>query len=111
MLLLLLACTGEPLQDTAAPEAVEEVPTGDPCEVLEIHVNGDDPPQVGDEWTVWLWCDDALMTGAMRLSFDPPDIATVSENNAQFLYAGDAMVTIQVGSRRQTREVNVSPAR
>lgn len=108
MLLLLLACTGEAPEDTAPVEQVEDTDTVDPCEVLEIRVTGEDPPQVGDEWTLWMWCDDALMTGAMRLSFDPPEIATVSGNTAQFVAAGDATLTLQAGSRRLSRDVSVS---
>ncbi|MDP2311819.1 MAG: hypothetical protein Q8P41_02870 [Pseudomonadota bacterium] len=108
LLTLLLACTGAPPLDTAEPEVEDEVPTGTACEALEIRVNGDDPPQVGDEWTVFLWCDDALMTGATRLLFDPNDIAAVSDNTAQFLYAGSATLTMQVGSRRQEREVTIT---
>jgi hypothetical protein len=108
LLLLLAACTGDAPQDTAPIEEVDDTPTVDPCEVLEIHVTGDDPPQVGDEWTLWMWCDNALMTGAMRLSFDPPEFATVSENRAQFLLVGDATLTLQVGSRRLSRDVTVT---
>ncbi len=108
LLMLLLACTNTAPSDTGEADTQEEPATGDPCEELEVRVTGDDPPQVGDEWTVWLWCDDALMLGATRLFFDPNDIATVSENRAAFLYEGTASMTIQVGSRRMSRDVTIT---
>ena len=103
----LQACTGEP-NDSAPPADTEEPEEENPCDVAEIRVTGDDPPQVGDEWTVWLWCDDVLMTGATRLTFDPADIATVSDNTAQFVETGTATMRIQVGAFRADREVVVS---
>lgn len=105
--LLSAACTGAP-HDSAEPVDTEDPPEDNPCEVAEIRVTGDDPPSVGDTWTVWLWCDDALTTGATRLTFDPPEIASVSENNAEFLEAGTATMRLQVGAFRAEREVEVS---
>jgi hypothetical protein len=104
-----LACSDAPEGDSAEEVVVEEAPTGLVCDTLDIRVTGDDPPSVGDAWTVWLWCnDDTLLTGATRVSFDPNDIATVSSNEVEFLKAGEATLTVQVGSRRESRDVTVS---
>lgn len=108
LLALLLACTGAPAEDTAAPVVEEEEDEREPCTELEIRVNGEDPPSVGDTWTMLLICDGAVMTGALRVMWDPNDIATV-ENGTQstFLYAGEATLTIQAGSQRASRDVTV----
>lgn len=107
-LLLLFACTGADPVDSAAPADTDDGPDAQACDVLEIRVNGEDPPTVGDTWTVFLWCDDALLTGTYRIFFDPPDFATLSNNDLTFLYAGEAELTVQAGSRRQTRMVSVT---
>ena len=106
--LLLLGCTSATPVDTGSPPVDTEEPAGLECSVLEIRVNGEDPPHVGDTWALWLWCDDTLLLGATRIVFTPPDIASISENNATFLYAGDGSVQVQVGSRRQTLAFTVA---
>ena len=106
--LLILGCT-QPEGDSAVQIAdTEEDVVHQECNVAEIHINGDDPPQVGTEWEVFLWCDGRLQTGASRLIFDPSDIATVAQYRATFVKSGDATMTIQVGSWRQSRDVTVS---
>lgn len=107
LLFSLAACSGAPPDDTGVPADTDEEVTGTTCDTLEIRVDGDDPPSVGDTWTTWLWCDTALMTGAYRIMWDPPEIAAVSENRSEFLYAGDATLMVQVGSRKQWRDVTV----
>jgi len=103
------ACTDAPQEDSAEEIVVEDSPSGLECDTLDIRVTGEDPPSVGDTWTVWLWCnDDVLLTGATRLIFDPNDIATVTSNEVEFIRAGEATLLVQVGSRRQTRDVSVS---
>jgi hypothetical protein len=106
--LLLAACAAPSSDDTGEPVAdTEETVDHETCDTLEIRVTGDDPPQVGDAWTVWLWCDDSIELGTMRMFFDPPEIASVSTNNATFLQAGEAELTVQAGGLRQTRTVTV----
>ncbi len=107
LLLLLAACTGEPPGDTALPSDTAPTEEEDDCETLEIHVDGQDPPSVGDTWTMLLKCDGAVLYGAMRVIWTPNDIATVDENVSVFQYAGDATLLLQAGSRRQTREVTI----
>ena len=111
MIWLWLACSS-PEVDSAAPveETETDPPAGSTCETLTIDVNGEDPPAVGDEWTVWLYCDQALLTGTMILQFDPPSLATVQDNVAVFLEAGAGLMRIQVGSKRAERDVTVDPA-
>lgn len=107
-LLLLLACTGADPVDTSAPADTDDDPVDQSCDVLEIRVNGEDPPSVGDTWTVFLICDESMLTGTYRIFFDPPDFATISDNELGFLYAGEAELTVQAGSRRATRMVTVT---
>ena len=97
---------GDTSQEDPIPEA-----EGWDCDELHIEVNGADEPVVGDTWVVWLWCDDTLMAGVSRLSFDPPDFASIDNNEATFLYAGEATMQMQVGALRATQEVTVGEAR
>ena len=104
---LLAACTGKPDEETAAPEDTDEPEEREDCTTLEIRIDGEDPPVVGETWTTFLVCDDALLLGAMRVLWDPADIASVNENTSTFLRAGEADLTVQTGSRRVTRAVTV----
>ena len=108
-LLLALGCGPKEIDTGTAPAETE--PTHDytshTCDELIIDVNGEDPPVVGDLWTVWLYCDEALLTGTQILQFDPPELATVTDNNATFLIAGEGTMRIQVGSKRSERAVVV----
>lgn len=110
LLACLVACSKDEEEDSGPPEDTEEPDEyqGPECDVPELRVTGSDAPIVGDTWVVWMWCDDVLLTGAMRLSFEPVDFATIADNNATFLYAGAATMQLQVGSRRQTRDVTVT---
>lgn len=112
LLVALFACTPDEVNDTAAEAEVvdtEDSASNQPtCDTPEIRVNGDDPPAVGDEWGIFLWCDDTLLTGATVVRFDPPEIAELYENNATFVEAGDAMLYMQVGRYNGSRAVTVS---
>ena len=50
----------------------------DGCEETWIHYLGEDEPRVGDEWTVWMKCDGALMMGAYIIQLDPTNFASLS---------------------------------
>lgn len=112
-LVSLVACAGEPeeededddVEDTA-PERPEESLD---CEELVLDVNGPEEPAVGDTWTVWMRCDGATMTGTMVLRFDPPEVAEVTDNNAEFVAPGEATMRFQVGSRRLEQDVTIAP--
>jgi len=97
---------GDTSQECTIPEA-----EGWDCDELHIEVQGTEEPVVGDSWVVWLWCDDTLMAGVSRLSFDPPDFASIDNNEATFLYAGEATMQMQVGALRATQEVTVGEAK
>ena len=106
---LLLSC-GEK-EDTAsrdtAPQQVEEHEDSSGCQAVTLDILGPEDPVVGDSWTVWLHCDEALLTGVTVLSFAPPEFATVDENVATFLYAGEATMRMQVGAYWQEQDVTV----
>jgi hypothetical protein len=113
LLILAMACTEEDAKDDVDQEVIdtgdERPETAADCEELSLAVDGPEPPHVDDDWTVWMWCDGALLTGTMVMRFDPPDVAAVDDNNATFLEAGSAVMRFQVGSRRVEREVIVEP--
>lgn len=110
----LVACTGK-VEDSAEPADTDydPPPQGTTCEELWIKVNGEEPPVVGDTWTVWLYCDDALLTGTFILGVDPPTAATIEQDttNLTWVEAGPATVNLQVGSRRGSLDVEVGATR
>lgn len=110
ILLAALAACGDKEPLDTAPEVTDsrdDEPQG--CGVVELDVDGPEAPRVGDVWTVWLRCDGATMLGATVLRFDPPTIATLDDNVATFVEAGDATMTMQVGAYRETLTLTVSP--
>ena len=111
-LILLAALTAcgdkEPLETATPVEDNDDVePQG--CGVVELDVQGPEAPKVGDSWTVWLRCDGATMLGATVLRFDPPSIATLDDNVATFVEAGETTMTMQVGAYRETLTFTVAP--
>ncbi len=111
--LALLACGPEPEEEEDDDEVEDTAPerpeSSLECEELILDVNGPEAPHVGDQWTVWMRCDGATMTGTMVLRFDPPDVAEVVDNNATFVAPGDATMRFQVGSRRLEQDVTIAP--
>jgi hypothetical protein len=105
----LTACGEKETLDTSPP--VEDSDDVEPqgCGVVELDVDGPEAPTVGDSWTVWLRCDGATMLGATVLRFDPPTIATLDDNVATFVEAGDATMTMQVGAYRESLTLTVTP--
>lgn len=107
----LSGCTGPDLEDTSEPEVTDtDLPAGgNSCEEVWLKVNGPEAPVVGDTWTVLLYCDDALMTGASVLNIDPPSAATIEEDTTTLTWveAGTATVRLQVGSRSDEVTVEV----
>lgn len=77
------------------------------CEETWVNYVGEDEPVVGDEWTVWLYCDDALLTGPMIIRFDPLDFATVYDNVVTWRQTGEAMMYVQTGAERAELTVTV----
>lgn len=77
------------------------------CDEVTVYVDGRDPPQVGDTWTVLLRCDGTTITGPMILRIDPDELAFLEENTLRFEQQGQGEVFAQVGSFRATRPVSV----
>ena len=108
MFTLLLACEPDeidtadsaPVEETEYPEVVE-------CDSLEIRADGNDPPVVGDVWTIFLICDDVLLAGASHVGLDPAESATANENVLTWAQPGPAVITLQTGRFKTTREVTV----
>ncbi len=111
MLLSLTACFGSGKGDddgsggSGGFDGWGPVDTGDgssddyvPCEETWIDWVGTDDPHVGDEWTVWLRCDDALLTGPTVIQFDPLDFANVDENIITFTHSGKGYLKVQTGA-------------
>ena len=94
--------------DTGAADPRPDEDTLD-CDEMVLDIDGPEEPSVGDEWTLWMRCDGALMTGTMVLRFDPAEVAEVESNEAVFIAPGDALMRFQVGSRRIEQEVTVRP--
>lgn len=115
---LLALCTGlaacaAPVTDDSAPVDTQEPEDNNDdftCDTPELHINGNDPPTVGDYWEVLLWCDNTLMTGAMHMSIEPPDMATIEDYTMTFNLAGTGTLSVQVGTIETSREVVVSEA-
>ena len=117
---LLWACHGDVRDsnaaggdDSAPVDDSSTLPTDDSsdtedlgCDKLEIEYDGQDPPHVGSQWTLWLKCDGALMTLTI-IRFTPSDFASVDENVATFLQAGDGTISMQAGTERVYQDVTV----
>jgi hypothetical protein len=115
LLAFLLACHAPTSDDTAAA-VVDSVPVdtgsggGQDCSEVSIRVSGNDPPVVGDDWTIFLWCDEGLLTGSSVVRFDPAEVARLEDNSATFVEAGEATLYMQVGRFSASRAVSVGEA-
>ena len=106
---LLFACAPEEEEEkTPVDTAPEEEEEGISCEENTLRIDGEAEPAVGESWTVYMLCDGSIMTGAAVMRFDPTDFATIDENTATFLYAGDGTLTFQMGQTRLTQDVTVT---
>lgn len=98
----------------ASSDDSSSVPTDDSseeveaCQELEIEYDGTSQPHVGDQWTLQLMCDGALMLNTI-IRFDPTDFASVPPGTsvATFLYAGDGTIQMQAGTTREYLDVTV----
>jgi hypothetical protein len=79
------------------------------CESLTLGHDGPDSPVVGDQWAVFLRCDEATLVGASVLTVDPVEAAEIDENLVIFREAGPCTVRLQVGSRAASLDVVVNP--
>lgn len=113
LLTMLIACQAPATDDTAAvveDSAADPVDSGtaQDCSKVSIRVDGNDPPSVGDDWTMFLWCDEVLLLGSTVVRFEPPEIARLEANNATFVEPGEAKLYMQVGRWSASRDVAVA---
>lgn len=116
LLSVLLACNKASV-DTGTPAALEDTGSGTSdrddddddgdCEELSIKVLGEDPPSVGDEWTVYMKCDDAVLTGTSVVRVDPVEMALVFDNVLTWQESGECLLSVQVGSFKEEETVTV----
>lgn len=66
-----------------------------------------DPPHVGDVWTVFLWCDDTLITGTSRFALNPPDAGVVNDNEITWAVAGDVELVMRTDVYEATETITV----
>lgn len=94
--------------DTGAAEDTGDTPQATGCTSTELSYDGPEAPTQGDEWTVWMKCDGALMTGAYVIRTDPADFAEIDENVITWVNAGTATLRVQSGSYREEVSVTVT---
>ena len=119
-LIMLAAACGEPEEDDTSAALAdadtseiqeEDEGTKEACEEVSIKVIGEEPPTVDSTWTVYMSCDGAVMTGATVVRIDPPDFASIADNVITWTTAGEAVLSVQIGSVRLTEDVVVSEGR
>lgn len=110
---LLSACSPAASDDTAAAgdsaAADARPPEPEACGEVLLEVMGDDPPRVGDEWTVWLRCDGATLAGVAIVRVTPPEMARIDDNIVTWVGSGEASLFAQYGAERGERAVTVAP--
>lgn len=85
--------------------------TWEPCEETWVHYVGPDEPQVDDEWTIWLKCDGAILTGPTVIRFEPDlSFAQVKDNVITWDKAGTTTLHVQTGTEKASVDVTVSAA-
>ena len=116
LLTVLLAC-GKTSSDSGDPPGSEDTSSGTSdrddddddggCDELSIKVLGEDPPSVGDEWTVYMKCDDAVLTGTSVVRVDPVEMALVYDNVLTWQEAGECLLSVQVGGFKEEETVTI----
>lgn len=108
-LALAVGCTkGDDTAVVADTAPVEQTPTqSEGCETVELRYDGPDAPIVGDQWTLLLWCDDALLTGSAVIRWTPDELGTVDEALFTFGAAVSGTLTMKVGTHQASRDVTV----
>ena len=79
------------------------------CEDISLDVKGPSRPSVGDEWTIIMRCDGAVIVGPTVIRFTPPDFARTEGKTVVFTQVGSADMRVQVGAYRIDEEVVVYP--
>lgn len=110
VVLLLSACSPE-TEETGQEDTDRQEETDEPegCQEVTLDLNGPEAPKVGDEWTVLMRCDDAVLMGPMVIRFTPPDFANLDSNTVLFTTAGTGSMRVQVGAYRLDQDLTVLP--
>lgn len=118
-LVLCVACSADKEDsavdvDTGDTGTVERPDRPEACDP-EVRVDGTpvaeaEPPAVGDQWYLLMYCDDALQTGTYVLQADPAESVSVDSDEpiVTFTTAGDVGLEYRIGSRSASFTVTVS---
>ena len=104
-ILLLTACTG---RAGGAEEGAGSDSAPPECGEYGIRYDGPDEPHVGDQWEVWMTCDDHD-TGVMIIRIYPGELATIDGRMMTFVAAGEGKIRMQTGAHRATMDVTILP--
>ena len=102
--LLLAACTGR----TGGADHEDGSDSAQACGEYGMRYEGPDPPHVGDEWELWMTCDDSD-TGVMIIRIYPGELATIDGRMMTFVAAGSGKIRMQTGAHRATMDVTILP--
>ncbi|MED5372810.1 MAG: hypothetical protein VX899_17460 [Myxococcota bacterium] len=109
MLLLLLACTaGEDTGTVTEDTEPVEYPEPEGCEEVGVGFDGEDPPAIGDTWTVWPTCDGKAVMGGTVIRVTPVDMAYQDGITLTWEKAGEAEIMAQTGPDRAYLTVTVT---
>lgn len=101
-----------PEEETGTPDSADSGEEEDEhtCHEVSLDLLGPKEPVVGDTWVIWVDCDDSRLLGPMVVRFDPSDFASVDDNTAVFLYAGQGTLSVRSGVYDLSAEVTVGEA-
>jgi hypothetical protein len=102
--LLFAACSGK--LDGLDDEQGGDSAAG--CDEYGIRYRGPDEPHVGDEWELWMTCDDHD-TAVMIVRIYPGELATIDGRVLKFREAGSGKIRMQTGVHRATMDVTILP--
>lgn len=112
--LLFLACPEPDETGDSAPVVDSPPPDALTCDPAVVKFDGADPPKLGDIWSFWLTCDDAVQMGPSRPSVDPSDAGTITDGAStpqiEWKAVGEATLHLQTGRFEGERVVTVLAA-
>ncbi len=99
-----------PEEDTASVDSADTADEEDDhtCDEVSLDLLGPEEPVVGDTWVIWMNCDESRLIGPMVVHFEPTDFATLEDNVAVFLYAGQAELSVRSGTYDLSTTVTVT---
>ncbi len=99
----LLSCSGK----IGGAQREQATDSAQGCE-YGIRYEGPDEPHVGDQWEMWMTCDDHD-TGVMLLIIYPGELGTWDGRVITFLKPGSGKIRLQTGVHRATMDVTILP--